>query len=151
MTDDEKTDKNRAMQADAMTIQGPVKRVHPGTANLKPVRAGDPPRNPAGRPAMPAPLRQEALRACPEALAVVLELLHDKKQSGNVRLGAATFVWDRALGRPEQAVTVTNEGSGPAIQPVDLVALLEALRAEQARREIVVNPSPIPAPVPEKP
>lgn len=106
----------------------------------------------AGRPPMPAALRQEAVRACPEALAVVLELLHDKEQSGTVRLGAAEFVWNRALGRPEQSVSVAVDPSTNLALDLNapaLAALLALWHAAQARHEIDVTPAPVAEP--EKP
>ncbi len=108
--------------------------------------------NPGGRKPMPPEMRLMALEAAPDALELAIRISRRALKAeiaekpltthseSHVRWATDT-VLERALGRPEQAVSVTGDAHGPAIQPVDLVALLEALRSEQARREIVVNPS----------
>ena len=51
--------------------------------------------NPSGRPKIPADVREAIKAACPEAVRVLIELLHSKKEA--YRLEAAKTLLDRAF------------------------------------------------------
>ncbi len=55
--------------------------------------------NPSGRPKVPKDVREAIKAACPEAVRVLIELLHDKKSL--IRLEAAKTLLDRGYGKPE--------------------------------------------------
>ena len=55
--------------------------------------------NPSGRPKVPQEVREAIKAACPEAVQVLIELLHDKKSL--IRLEAAKTLLDRGYGKPE--------------------------------------------------
>lgn len=55
--------------------------------------------NPSGRPKIPADVREAIRAACPEAVRVLIDLLHSKKEA--YRLEAAKTLLDRGYGKPE--------------------------------------------------
>ena len=52
-----------------------------------------------GRPKVPADVREAIRAACPEAVKVLIDLLHSKKEA--YRLEAAKTLLDRGYGKPE--------------------------------------------------
>ena len=64
--------------------------------------------NPSGRPKVPREVREAIRAACPEAVQVLIELLHDKKSL--IRLEAAKTLLDRGYGKPESIskIELTN-------------------------------------------
>lgn len=65
--------------------------------------------NPSGRPKIPADVREAIKAACPEAVRVLIELLHDKKSL--IRLEAAKTLLDRGYGKPESMSKIELSGS----------------------------------------
>ncbi len=61
-----------------------------------------------GRPKIPDDVREAIRAACPEAVKVLIELLHDKKSL--IRLEAAKTLLDRGYGKPESMskIELTN-------------------------------------------
>ena len=55
--------------------------------------------NPSGRPKVPQEVREAIRAACPEAVRVLIDLLHSKKEA--YRLEAAKTLLDRGYGKPE--------------------------------------------------
>lgn len=79
--------------------------------------------NPGGRPKMPKDALELANAACPEAIRKAIELLNHGDP--RVRLKAIELVLDRGLGKPKQAVDVTDLTERPAIvwpEPLSLEA-----------------------------
>lgn len=62
-----------------------------------------------GRPKVPADVREAIRAACPEAVRVLVELLHSKKEA--YRLEAAKTLLDRGYGKPETMSRVELSGS----------------------------------------
>ena len=62
-----------------------------------------------GRPKIPADVREAIRAACPEAVRVLIELLHDKKSL--IRLEAAKTLLDRGYGKPESMSKIELSGS----------------------------------------
>ncbi len=65
--------------------------------------------NPSGRPKIPADVKEAIKAACPEAVRVLIELLHDKKSL--IRLEAAKTLLDRGYGKPESMSKIELSGS----------------------------------------
>ena len=65
--------------------------------------------NPSGRPKVPQEVRDAIRAACPEAVRVLVELLHSKKEA--YRLEAAKTLLDRGYGKPETMSRVELSGS----------------------------------------
>ena len=65
--------------------------------------------NPTGRPKVPREVREAIRAACPEAVQVLIELLHDKKSL--IRLEAAKSLLDRGYGKPETMSKIELTGS----------------------------------------
>ena len=65
--------------------------------------------NPGGRPKIPADVREAIKAACPEAVRVLIELLHSKKEA--YRLEAAKTLLDRGYGKPESMSKIELSGS----------------------------------------
>ena len=65
--------------------------------------------NPSGRPKIPADVREAIKAACPEAVRVLIELLHSKKEA--YRLEAAKTLLDRGYGKPESMSKIELSGS----------------------------------------
>lgn len=65
--------------------------------------------NPSGRPKIPADVREAIRAACPEAVRVLIELLHSKKEA--YRLEAAKTLLDRGYGKPESMSKIELSGS----------------------------------------
>ena len=62
-----------------------------------------------GRPKIPADVREAIRAACPEAVRVLIELLHSKKEA--YRLEAAKTLLDRGYGKPESMSKIELSGS----------------------------------------
>ena len=71
--------------------------------------------NPGGRPKIPADVKEAIKAACPEAVNVLIELLHDKKSL--IRLEAAKVLLDRGYGKAEamSKVELTGTNSGAVV------------------------------------
>ena len=65
--------------------------------------------NPGGRPKIPQEVKEAIKAACPEAVQVLIELLHDKKSL--IRLEAAKTLLDRGYGKPETMSKIELTGS----------------------------------------
>ena len=65
--------------------------------------------NPSGRPKIPADVREAIRAACPEAVRVLIDLLHSKKEA--YRLEAAKTLLDRGYGKPESMSKIELSGS----------------------------------------
>ncbi len=65
--------------------------------------------NPSGRPKIPADVREAIMAACPEAVRVLIALLHSKKEA--YRLEAAKTLLDRGYGKPESMSKIELSGS----------------------------------------
>ncbi len=65
--------------------------------------------NPHGRPKIPADVKEAIKAACPEAVRVLIELLHSKKEA--YRLEAAKTLLDRGYGKPESMSKIELSGS----------------------------------------
>ena len=65
--------------------------------------------NPSGRPKIPADVREAIRAACPEAVKVLIDLLHSKKEA--YRLEAAKTLLDRGYGNPESMSKIELSGS----------------------------------------
>ena len=65
--------------------------------------------NPGGRPKIPADVREAIRAACPEAVRVLIDLLHSKKEA--YRLEAAKTLLDRGYGKPESMSKIELSGS----------------------------------------
>lgn len=64
--------------------------------------------NPGGRPRVPAELVELARAQTANAVAILAEIMADKKASASARIAAANALLDRAYGRPSQFIE-TNE------------------------------------------
>ena len=62
-----------------------------------------------GRPKIPADVKEAIRAACPEAVRVLIELLHSKKEAH--RLEAAKTLLDRRYGKPESMSKIELSGS----------------------------------------
>ncbi len=62
-----------------------------------------------GRPKIPADVREAIRAACPEAVRVLIELLHSKREA--YRLEAAKTLLDRGYGKPESMSKIELSGS----------------------------------------
>ena len=63
----------------------------------------------SGRPKIPADVKEAIKAACPEAVRVLIELLHSKKEA--YRLEAAKTLLDRGYGKPESMSKIELSGS----------------------------------------
>ena len=66
--------------------------------------------NPLGRPKIPEDVREATRAACPKAVAVLIELLDDKKSL--IRLEAAKTLLDRGYGKPMQMQDIQIDMAG---------------------------------------
>ena len=66
--------------------------------------------NPLGRPKIPEDVREATRAACPKAVAVLIELLDDKKSL--IRLEAAKTLLDRGYGKPMQMQDIQLDIAG---------------------------------------
>ena len=89
--------------------------------------------NPLGRPKMPDEVRGKIRSACPEAVAVLIELLHDKKSL--IRLEAAKTLLDRGYGKPVQMQDVQLDVSGS----VDLDTQIRAILIERDKNRFYAD------------
>ncbi len=80
--------------------------------------------NPAGRPSLPAQLRQDLAAAAPGAVARLVELMHSPDE--RIALLAAREILDRALGRPAQAVEA-DDGRDQAMHHYNLLVRQQVL------------------------
>src|SRR5215813_6692205 len=71
-------------------------------------RAGEPSRNPSGRPKGSSAVQLRCLQYCNEAVDVVRDLMreNDGSKSAALRLAAARGILDRGLGRAAQSVAL---------------------------------------------
>ncbi len=81
--------------------------------------------NPGGRVKVPDEVKAALRAASPEAVQVLIELLHDKKSL--IRLEAAKTILDRAYGKPVQAQDVSLDMAGS----VDVLAQIRRVAMEQ--------------------
>ena len=63
----------------------------------------------SGRQKIPADVKEAIKAACPEAVRVLIELLHSKKEA--YRLEAAKTLLDRGYGKPESMSKIELSGS----------------------------------------
>jgi hypothetical protein len=84
-----------------------------GASNLKPFQKGKS-GNPAGRPKIPAELREMARAASPQALQALIEVMADKAAPQSARVSAANSILDRGYGKPAQPID--GDGEGGAIK-----------------------------------
>ena len=81
--------------------------------------------NPGGRPRAEIHVRDLAREHTAEALAVMVEVMRNKKAPATARLGAAQGLIDRAWGKPAQTIVGDDEADPVRIEISD---------REQARR-----------------
>lgn len=67
--------------------------------------------NPTGRPKVVAHVRELARKYTETAILTIADIMNDENSSASVRLAAANTLLDRAWGRPEQAIQVSNTDS----------------------------------------
>jgi hypothetical protein len=65
--------------------------------------------NPYGRPPLPVGLREACKALTDDAIAVLSEIMKDRKASASARISAATAILDRAHGRPKIFTEVVAE------------------------------------------
>ncbi len=78
-----------------------------------------------GRPKIPDNIKEALRAASPEAVQVLIELLHDKKSL--IRLEAAKTILDRAYGKPTQAQDISVDMAGS----VDLTTQIRRVLVER--------------------
>lgn len=83
--------------------------------------------NPGGRPAVTAEVRALAQQHAPAAIARLVSLMGSRDE--RVAVAASQALLDRAVGRPEQALTVAPAASIPTgdIRPEDAARVYEEL------------------------
>jgi hypothetical protein len=92
--------------------------------------------NPAGRPALPAQLKQDLAAAAPGAVARLVELMASPDE--RIALLAAREILDRHMGRPAQAVEVeaTDEARSVDIYHLHMrQAAIDAIAARHAAED----------------
>ncbi len=95
------------------------------TGQFKPGQSG----NPTGRPKIPEDVREATRAACPKAVAVLIELLDDKKSL--IRLEAAKTLLDRGYGKAVQMQDISLDVAGT----LDLTSQIRQVAMEMAAND----------------
>jgi hypothetical protein len=99
------------------------------STSFKPGQCG----NRGGRPKVVAAVRELAQKHTTEAMAVLVSIMKDKKQTGAARAAAAIAVLDRGHGRPMTNVTVTGDAALPI--PLIVVSMADPRVANRLQSE----------------
>jgi hypothetical protein len=78
-------------------------------ANLRPQRAGEPSRNPRGRPKKDYDLAQKAQAHAQECIDTLVEVMKDTSATPSARVSAASEILDRGFGKAPQSLDVEHK------------------------------------------
>lgn len=81
-------------------------------AKFEPGQSG----NKGGRPKVAGRIREIAQKHAEKAIEILIGIANDVNEKGTVRVAAADHILNRALGRPEQGISLEGAG-GEAIIP----------------------------------
>jgi len=102
----------------------------PGT--FKPGKSG----NPKGRPKVNASLKEMAKKYTQEAVAVLVEVMQDKKAPPASRITAATAILDRGYGRPVPSAEQREEDLNSIPTCIEICYVTpEEVRREERKKE----------------
>lgn len=88
--------------------------------------------NPSGRPKMDKDLRKACMLESLNCLKTLVAIRDNKKAPAAARINAANSIWDRAYGRPPQAVNVTSDTPYVLVAPMPAPTAEEWLKQAQA-------------------
>lgn len=78
--------------------------------------------NPGGRPKLDPEFKRSVQALCPEAVAVLVEVMRDKHAQASARVKAAEAILNRGYGTPAQSIALTDPDGSPLGSILQLTA-----------------------------
>ena len=105
---------------------------------FKPGQSG----NPGGRPKVVHQVRALAQEHSPEAVEILVKIMHDAKEAVHARIAASKLILEYAIGRPMQSIELglTNELDGTALESgltPGLVELIDSITGRNKRMQSI--------------